>query len=283
MSKRTASSVLTKGLACALALGSPACRGILGVEDLPPLASDAGTGAGDDAGDDASTDATPGVRYCDTVSPPAQLCADFDGPGPYGEGFDNGTQFPDPGAQRGGTLGRDTTSFLSGPASLLLQTPAVLQSTDAAAAILMKTLPSVTPRLGISFDILIDSEDLPAGEGFVILAAVDYGIGAAILLRDSRGLAIAVVPDQNRTHLTTRLPVGVWKTVDLTIQNEGTDGGPDGEVTGGVDAAVGARTPLPAKYQQVTTKPRMTIGPSVGGPAGAFKTHIDNVRVYYGR
>ncbi len=260
-----------------LALLVPGCRGVLGVDPLPPLAT---TDAGSDAADDAPN--VPDVRYCDTLSPAPQLCADFDGSNVYGDGFDNGKQKPDPGAQRGGTLALDTLVFRSGPASLLLQTPAVLQTSDSAAAILLTTLPRVTPRLAISFDVLIDSEDIPPGDGFVILAAVDYGIGAALFQRDSAGAAISVVPDGRTVHLAERFPLGVWKTVNLTIQNAPADGGPNGVVTGGIDAALGAQTPLPSKYQQVTTRPHVTIGPSAGGPAGAFKAHVDNVRLYYG-
>jgi hypothetical protein len=267
--------LLALPLVAAVAAG---CRAVLGVDDLPPLATADAGGAGD-----AADDAAPAVRYCDTVSPAPQICADFDDGSPYGTGFDNGTQNPDPGAQRGGTLARDTAEFLSGPASLLLQTPAVLQTSDSAAAILLKTLPAVTPRLSISFDMLIDSEDIPPGDGFVILAAVDYGIGGVVFERDSAGPAIAVVPDGGTVHLSTRFPLGVWKTVDLSIENAPFDGGADGRVTGGIDGGLGAATPLPAKYQQVTTKPHLTIGPSAGGPAGAFKAHMDNVRIYYGR
>ncbi len=265
-------------LSAALVVTAVACRGILGVDDLPPLAT--GDAGFDADGLDAPIES--GARYCSTLSPAPQLCADFDGDGPYGEGFDNGTQNPDPGAQKGGTLALDTTSSRSGPASLFLQTPSVLQSSDAAAAILLKTLPSVTPRLAVAFDMLVDTEDIPSGNGFVILAAVDFGIGAAIFLRDARGPAISVAPDGLTVHLSSRFPVGAWRTVELTIVNAPVDGGTDGLVIGGVDGAKGGSTALPAKYQTVTTKPHLTIGPSAGGPAGAFKAHVDNVRVYYG-
>src|SRR5262249_4759555 len=140
---RAAASVLLGGIVLALA----SCRGILGVDDLPPLATqDAGDAGTSDADDEAEA---PGVRYCDTLSPAPQLCDDLGETAVYATGFDNGNQNPDPGAQRGGTLARDTTSFHSAPASLLLQTPAVLQQTDSAAAILLKTLAQVTPRLAV--------------------------------------------------------------------------------------------------------------------------------------
>src|SRR5262249_7637490 len=108
--------VAVKRLLALIALAG--CRSVIGIDDLPPRTdTDAGPEA---AGPDA------GPRFCDTVTPKPELCADFDDDGPLEAMFDNAKIVPDPGVAGGGSIAPDLELFQSTPRSVRMTADPVL-------------------------------------------------------------------------------------------------------------------------------------------------------------
>jgi hypothetical protein len=251
-----------------IALG---CRGVFGIDPLPALPDDAG---GDDAGADGVVQ-----TYCDTVSPPAELCFDFDRGGAGWVGWENGTQNPDPGEQGGGQLSLDTVLFRSGPASALMTTPAVPTHAGGASATLLKRLLRPVRRIALTFDVRVSSEDYAAG-GFATIVAITLGTGGLLLVRDQLGVGYSTGPGSPTFRLEQSFPPGQWRSVTVDLVNEPVDGGPDGSARIAVDGETAARSPLPAALQSAGA-PTIILGASALGPVGQFKMNVDNVILRY--
>jgi hypothetical protein len=248
------------------------CRGVLGIDPLPPIA-DAGSA------EDAAPDVLTGPTYCDTVSPPPQLCSDFDKGAAVGAGWENATQNPDPGEQGGGKLSLDQGLFKLPPAGLpasaQVTTPALAATGDRAAAILLLRLTRPVRFISLSFDVFVTSEDYAAG-GFVTLASIDFGSGGVLIVRDGLGTSFSTGPDSATFRLSKSIPVGAWKNVALLIDNEPSDGGPDGFVHISVDELTAGHASFPASMQSAGP-PNVLVGASASGPTGPFKANVDNV------
>lgn len=264
-----------------------ACRGILGIEDRPVAAQDDGGAlqdgeANDAGGDDAEVDAGP--RWCETLVPRLDFCADFDR-GDLAEGFVNAGQKPDPGVAGGGTIEPDTTYASSRPRSARLTLPPLVTDTTYASAFLITQLPKVPISVIVAIDVRIDTESIPAGKGRVTLLNVNFGrgVGAVGVFRDATGTVLEVYDDPSRSvkrlPFAETLPVGQWRTLSLDIHNYADDGGPDGRVTA-VLGGVAAVLPIPAAYQTSTIRPYLEVGAfTARGPMEAFRVNVDNVRV----
>jgi hypothetical protein len=270
--------VLRRLVVLALLLGAVSCRGVLGIDTLPGLSDAAPSDAEDDAGGDVVVQ-----TFCDGVLPPPEGCSDFDR-GSLTVGWDNDGQSEDPGAQGGGTLALDPSFGFGDTASALLTTPALSTTASRASAILMKTLPRPVRRVFLSFEAYVATEDYQTG-GFAIVASVFFGNGdgGVLLVRDGLGVGFSTGPGSATFRLDStapHFPAGHWTLVTLGILNEPQDGGPDGIVSIQIESETAGRATFPAKFQS-SGAPRVLVGPSVGGPLGAFKMNVDNVVLRY--
>lgn len=235
----------------------------------------------EDAGD-AGSEAGP-RRYCGELSPPAQQCSDFDGEPRLG-GWDNDGKTPNPGEQGGGRMVASTEQYTSSPSSLAMDTPALLDGTATARAVLLKTLDANPPRLSLKLALRIDREEYPSAPGgFVTLVGLAFGqVGAVIVFRTAAGTTLQVVPQGQSARLVPGLPVGTFREVTLVLRNAPTDGGPDGLAYALVDRQIAATVPLPTEFQQPSNVPRVLVGPQAKGPLGAIRVQIDDVVLYHG-
>lgn len=254
-----------------LATGAWACRGLIGIEDRPLLG---------DAGVDAAVEAAPLSSFCAGLTPPAQFCSDFDDGALTG--WANEGKTPNPGESGGGKMTLDGLAH-SDPFGLRVDTPALVGSSSNAASTVQKYLPNA-PRISATFQMYVESEEFPVGQGgFVILATVSFDdAGGLIFYRTGSGTWFGVVPSGERKKLSIPVGVGAWKGVKMVLRNASVDGGPDGEAYLVIDGSVAATVPLPAAFQSPRISPRLSLGASGTGPAGAFRASFDDVAVYYG-
>jgi hypothetical protein len=272
------------------------CRSILGIDPLEGVGEVPGDAATSDvASADVATDGAPdadaGPRYCATLTPTPQFCADFD-EADFERGWDNDTDagIPDPGEIAGGMLSADTMRFESKPASLLVQTPYTLSATGDPSAIVVKTVPA-TSRLTLQFDLFVDADRLTVMGTGVTVAGLDYGKdgGIAVFL-DSSGLELAIeggAPDAGAStvqHITA-FPTGMWTTIEIIVSKVPAADQPGGWVSvecGGGCAGGTATAPLPLLIENsLASSFLVLLGSLPGGPVGAFEANIDNVRMYW--
>lgn len=219
-----------------------------------------------------------GTRFCDTVRPKPDFCDDFDGDDLLGQRWDNAASVPDPGAQGGGALAYDTSTFYSGPRSMVTTTGQLLAADDAAAAYLMKALPpSPIVEIGFAFNVATESFD---AKGTSILAAIVFDAGGVLLVHDELGAKLAVVPTGKTIRFKTKVPLGAWARASLFAYNAPLDGGPDGTAVLTLDGQILAETPIPSSYQK-TKELRVLLGPQSNGAALPMRVHYDDVTIKY--
>lgn len=235
-------------------------------------------------GDSVLSEEAAAPSYCDIVTPKPIFCDDFEGP--FKAVWDNANRVPDRGETGGGKILLDTAQWVSKPFSARLQTPALVDSSQAAWAILMKSIHSPPPDMMIEGEFRIDTEYLPDGGTKLVplLIAHFQGAGMIFIYRSTVGTALSVSPEGGPAGqvivLSGVFEVGKWKTVSLVIRNRPLDdSSPDGEVVVRLDELDAAQTPLPASFQ---TSPEVEViyGPTAIGPIGDFAVNLDNVRVY---
>jgi hypothetical protein len=240
-----------------------------------------GASATDASATDAATieDAAPiGPRFCETVRPAPDFCDDFDGDDLLGQRWDNGASVPDPGAQGGGTLAYDTSTFLSAPRGMVTTTGQLLAVDDSATGYLMKTL-KVSPvvDVGFAFNVATESFD---GDGASILAAIVFDDGGVLFVRDELGAKLTVVPIGKAVRFKDKVPLGAWSRVSLFAYNAPLDGGPHGLAMLTIDGKVVAETPIPSSFQN-TKQVRILLGPNTNGPALPMRVYYDDVTIKY--
>jgi hypothetical protein len=259
------------------------CRGLLGIDDGPPvLAEDAGTADARDARDAADGGAK--GTFCASLSPQPLFCADFD-ENQVAAGWENEGKVPDPGEFGGGHLALDSTSSLSAPASASFVLPALVTSSSKAAAFLLTKLSIVPTAARVEFDVRVGTELFPRGPGNVIVAVVHFVPTCSIeIVRDSAGTALAIYGAGGKrlsvTPIAESFPVGAWKRVTIFAHDD-LDGGSGGTAAVDIDHVPAASAPIPSDYRRGASEVRISVGAPLGaGPMGAFRANVDNVRVY---
>ena len=229
-----------------LALGG--CTLLLGYGDEVELARDAGAPDSPGIAADASgADVSDERPFCERQSPRPTFCASFDGPGYLSEWQASDTN--------NARLDRDTSSFVSGPASLRISLDRKDDGFVAAAPSADFAAWADRPfSVAIGFDVQIEAA-APL-ETFVVMASpiVMYVPGRASyliqftgrLLADGSTVAVSIVevtnsPDASREHSSAvSLQIGKWAHVDLTMALSG----PDNSARLAIDGAVGFEGPL---------------------------------------
>jgi hypothetical protein len=233
--------------------------------------------------DDASDAIAPTGRFCDTVRPPPDFCADFDN-GSYAEGWANENTSPDPGLIGGGTLALDTMTFQTPPGSARATIPALVSSTNAASAFLLTALPARPRKATVQFEMRIDTESFPAANGHVVLLSLHFiNQGTIEVVRFAGQTQLVLIDDVLSTSphftLADQFPVGQWTTFTISIHNYPTMGS-DGDILATIGGSVGQLI-LPQHFQTAPDVPRFSLGaPYAVGPMGEFRLNLDNVRVW---
>ena len=229
-----------------LALGG--CTLLLGYGDEAQLAADAGApdahgGSPDAAGPDALDDRP----FCERQSPRPTFCASFDGPGYLSEWQGSGAN--------NARLERDTSSFVSSPASLLVSLDRKDDGFVGAGVSADFAAWADRPfSVAIGFDIQVEA--VAPTEAFAVLASpivmfvpnrASYLVQfTGRLLADGSTVAVSIVevtnsPDASREHPSSvTLQIGKWAHVDLTMALSG----PANSARLAVDGAVGFEGPL---------------------------------------
>ena len=135
-------------------LGRSVFVGALALVQCTGLREGPALDAGDEAGSEA--DSSPGAdgggggdatktRFCSTLAPPADFCADFDD-GTLEQGFENALANPDPGVAGGGQifLDMDLANSYDGTRAIGFSVPSLIATTTRAQAYLVKQVP-ITP------------------------------------------------------------------------------------------------------------------------------------------
>lgn len=266
-------------VAAAFILGG--CTLLLGYGDEAQLARDAATSPPNDA-DVPSPDA-PAVDerpFCERQSPRPSFCASFDGPGYLAEWSET--------VMANARLDRDTSSFVSGPASLRIS----LDRKDDANVGASVSVPfnAWTDRafsMAIAFDVQFEAV-APAGSFAVIASPIVMATTnrASYLvqltgraLADGSTVALGLVevtnsPDASRDHPSTAsLQIGKWAHVELTM----TLGGANNTARLTVDGTVGVEGPLELSGPG---SPNVSFGlATVTSESTAWTYRFDNVTI----
>jgi len=223
------------GLAAALVPAS-GCALLLGYGDEVELASRGGADAGDatapvgdaGAGTDAALDARPDGPFCDSLTPKPLFCSSFDGPTLFSDWPEN--------SATNVRLERDTTSFVSSPASLRVAFDRTVSGgVGGGGGVTFETWAN-KPLLGtIGLDVQIEAA-APAG-ALAVFATPFYTAApgkAAYLLQlvgrpraDGNTIDVSLVevtntPDAAREHPSSvPLQRGAWTHVELTFGHGG--------------------------------------------------------------
>jgi hypothetical protein len=274
---RTRSAVLVATLLAGTILG---CGALFGVDfgEAHPIANDAASDLADfDTSDEAVTDAGP--RFCDTeLKPKPKFCDDFDREGSVTTGWEEGNADPYPGAQGGGLLGPDLSTFWSPPRSLRTTTPALLTQSDQASAFLRTSIP-VSSTIEVRFRVKVETEDYATG-GNAIIAAVIFDRGGVILTRDALGAALNTAPRGHSARSSLKMQIGSWRSVAIFVINAPQAGETDGLAQLVVEGETAAEVLVPSAYQS-TQSISIHVGPTVGGPAAEFAANFDDITIYY--
>jgi len=223
------------------------CTLLLGYGDEVELAPDAGTADGAAGLPDASSEGSDDRPFCERQSPRPTFCASFDEPGYLSEWHESATN--------NARLDRDTSSFVSGPASLRISLDRKDDSFVTAAASADFTAWADRPfSVAIGFDVQIEAA-APL-ETFVVMASpivmfvpnrASYLVQfTGRLLADGSTVAVGIVevtngPDASRQHPSSvSLQIGRWAHVDLTMALSG----PANSARLAIDGAVGFEGPL---------------------------------------
>lgn len=263
------------------ALASVACRDAIKGEAEPAgAASDAPV---EDVVIDVPVDAP--SSYCDIVNPKPIFCDDFEGV--FKERWDNSNRTPDQGELNGGTLTLDDTLSKSPPFSALIQTPALVDPTQSAGAIFVRTIHDPGPDYMFEGEFRVVTEYWPDAGTTTVLPIFFLsfeGIGTLFVYRSSSGVpginTVLTGGTPNVVFLTRPFPVGEWKTLSIVIRNYPVDEtGPHGEIKVRIDDLDAGVDQLPPEFQAVTEL-KLIYGRVATGPIGKFAMNLDNVRVY---
>ncbi len=270
------SSALAAGFViAALAVG---CRAVLGISDDNNGAADGGndvdaTDEGGGIADAGSPDVQLVSVFCAKLTPPANVCDDFD-KDPFLKGWDNFFGHPDPAVGGGGTLGADFTQWSSGPRSVRMTVPQLLPNTNAD-SFLIRELPMGIANITISVDVLIETENFPDEMGHVgVLGMAFDGFDPFVEIRRTKQGGYLRLDDMSEGQLLQPFPVGVWKTVELDFAFSA-DAGAVTSFVNGVPAGSGKLSPT---YYHVDAYPRVLVGPGLAqGPMNEYRVNVDNV------
>jgi len=266
-----------------------ACRGVLGIEQDPPVEAKI-----EDAPALPTQEAEPAPRFCQSADPKPDFCADFDGEeAQIGDGFYNARRKPNPGEHGGGKMSADDALFTSGPRSARFAIPPLLGETSMASAFLVYELTEPPESTTIKLDLRIDTESIPEGKGRVTLVNLNFGagVGAITVFRDAAGTNLEVYDDRDkgnpkRALFSQAIPIGQWRTLSLLVHNykiaDKVDGPTDGEVIAVLGGPV-AKLPIPSTFRRSEMLPRLDLGAlTARGPMEEMRLNIDNVRILYG-
>jgi hypothetical protein len=288
MKRSTASRVTLPAIAiCAMCALVVACRSILDLDErpsLPPPEADAS-----EPPTDAGTTPDVGPRFCSTVTPKPEFCADFEGPS-LKEGFENESTVPDPGISNGGAITPQLRDPHGGLRAARFAVPTLLTPDDEAAAFLYAFAPIRAKKLLVKLSLRIDTESfVPDAGGIAILCSLEFGrdVGRIWISRTAKGMRLSVfdaLKSVQEMEFSAPFPAGVWKTITILLSNYPLDAGaPDGsgadfgEVSVVVDGPV-AKLPVPASYQSIVLDPTLHIGTLLArGPMGALEVSMDDV------
>lgn len=269
----------------ALSLLGGACRAVLDIDADRPIL-DANADAADAAAstnrvEDSGTAAS-ALRFCSTVVPRPDFCADFEDD-TVATGWLNATASPDPGMMGGGSIAPQTLEPYSGARAAKFSIPPLLTDSNEASAFLFAYLPKGAQKLMVDLAVRIDTEAfVPDGGALAILFSLEFGrdVGRIWILRSGKGMTLAVFdgPRSSETQaFSAPFPVGQWKTIKLLLSNYPRDGA-KGEVEVLVDGPV-ASLPVPASYQDANIRPQLHVGTGLArGPMGEFRVSVDDVR-----
>jgi len=286
MTRSTAARVILPMIAlCALAA---ACRSLLDLDERPSL-PEPGTDSGEPS--DARTAPDVGPRFCSTVMPTPEFCADFEGES-LKAGFENEGTIPDPGISNGGEITPQLHEPRSGLRAARFALPTLLTQDDEASAFLYALTPIRASKLLVKLSLRIDTEAfVPDAGGIAILCSLEFGrdVGRIWISRTSKGMRLSVfdaLKSVNEVEFSAAFPVGVWKTITILLSKYPVDGGAGdggagnagfGAVSVVVDGPV-AKLPVPASYQSIVLEPRLHIGTLLArGPMGPLELSIDDV------
>lgn len=256
------------------------CTLLLGYGDEVQLARDGGTGDATGGELDAlAPEGSPDTRpFCERQSPRPTFCASFDGPGFLSEWNDS--------FATNARLDRDTSSFVSGPASLRISLDRKDDGNVTAAPSAEFGAWADKPfSVAIGFDIQIEAA-APANTFVVFASPIVMAVpGRASYLIQLTGRALADgstialglvevtnVPDASREHASSvPLQIGKWTHVDLTMALAGTSN----SARLAVDGAVGFEGPLELN---ATGTPNTSLGLATVSPDTTTWTYrFDNV------
>lgn len=255
-----------------LALAMAGCASLWGIGDLPSLVTDGGV----DAAIDAPVDAGP--RFCSTLTPKPDFCADFDDESePLLAGFDNGQASPDPFMTGGATIEDGRTTFFSGPRAATITVPALIDPHKAAAG-LVRSFAAPPKSLLLEFAMRIETEEFPDPSRNIGLVLLTFPKGQIAIFRDSGGIFLGMTDDvasEKKAKSTVAVPVGQWKRIGLVVVDRDTD---HGTVAMEVDGTQAAELPLGTIFVSEVGRTYLGIGAlGATGNLGVFKVAVDNV------
>lgn len=258
-------------LALPFLIGVGGCASIWGIGDLPSLVTDAGTDASD-----ATVDAGP--RFCTTLMPTPDFCADFDDDAaPILSGFDNGLLSPDPFMTGSATITDDRTGFLSAPRAASIALPQLFAGRTASAA-LVRSFEAPPKSLLLEFAMRIDTEEFPDPQRTIGIAILSFPKGQLGVFRATTGLVLRYNDDGTTERIaksSVSVPVGQWRRIGLIVVDRDTD---KGSVSLEIDGAQAAELALGSVFTVESGRTYLGVG-GIGaeGNFGAFKLTVDNL------
>lgn len=265
-------SSLALALALPILLGVAGCASLWGIGELPGLVTDGGA----DASGDAKVDAGP--RFCTTILPKPDFCADFDDDEtPVLSGFDNGLVTPDPFMTGGATITDERATFLSGPRAAAISLPQLFAG-HAASAALVRSFETPPRSLLLEFAMRIDTEEFPDPTHTIGVAILSFPKGQLGVFRTETGLALRYSDDASTERIaksSVNVPVGQWRRIGLVVVDRDTD---KGTVALEIEGAQAAELPLGTTFTTESGRTYLGVG-GIGaeGDFGAFKLTIDNL------
>jgi hypothetical protein len=260
-----------------LALGSLACRSVLGIDDGAPLASAIPSDAG---ADEPAGDAGAEASFC--ASNAAWFCADFDVAPDVAAGWDDATLAIQRTAN-GGTLTFDEEHFTSAPRGARMFVKRQLVG-DKTLSHLQKSLPKGVRNFRIDASLRIETEGFTDDRGvYTLVQLVFLPNGGLTVSRGQRGTYLdsldlnGSAPKQNSVLLTQTIDVGKPYPIRIFVELPSAISGP-GSIEIYVDGISGGAVPITYSLT-AGSDPILGLGINGQGPIQDTAVSFDDVRI----
>jgi hypothetical protein len=240
----------------------------------------------DDAPDDAASqdggtvDAPPGP-FCESLSPPATFCSDFDA-------LDLPAGWTSAVAWGGAQLFIDNAAWRSAPRSVYFDVPALTGTSQAGTSLTYQFATPIQTGIDLDFDLLLEAMDTTSE---VIVAEVDLiAPGAA---KDYLRLAVKQgrtrfseqaypadggAPSYGGGNLTQPVGPGAWLHVTWKLARTATTSSSSVAIT--LDDAGQSTNYSSTFMHEISAAPKLSVGlPDLAPPSGHWRARFDNVVV----